>query len=89
MLGGERIPVSGRVRGDAPDVEHESLSVEVKSRKSVPAWLRDALEQADAASRDGKLPVCVVHEEGKPYKESIVVMNLGEFASYHKERRWT
>ncbi len=89
MLGGERVPITGRQRGATPDIEHESLSVEVKSRKSIPAWLRDALEQAQAASRDGRLPVAVIHEEGRPYRDALVVMSLGEFASYHKERRWT
>jgi len=32
ILGGRRIPVSGRGRGDNPDIERPSLSVEVKAR---------------------------------------------------------
>ncbi len=38
ILGGRRIPVSGRGRGDNPDIEHPALSVEVKARASFPAW---------------------------------------------------
>jgi hypothetical protein len=30
ILGGRRIPVSGRGLGDAPDIEHLVLSVEVR-----------------------------------------------------------
>lgn len=36
ILGGERVPVSGRGREDSPDIEHPILSVEVKSRASIP-----------------------------------------------------
>ncbi len=43
-LGGQRVPVSGRARGDAPDIAHPRLSLEVKHRKSLPAWLREAIE---------------------------------------------
>lgn len=81
ILGGERVPVSGRGRGDSPDVEHPVLSIEVKSRKSVPAWIRDALDQAEASSfTAGRIPVAVLHEQGKPYAEDLVVMNLGDLA---------
>jgi hypothetical protein len=48
LLGGVRVPVSGRARGDAPDVAHARLSIEVKSRKELPAWLMDAMVQAEA-----------------------------------------
>ena len=39
LLGGQRVPVSGRGRGDAPDIDHTWLAVEVKDRASLPAWL--------------------------------------------------
>jgi hypothetical protein len=67
LLGGQRIPVTGRQRGDTPDIEHAALSIEVKSRKSLPAWLLDALNQAQAASKDGKkMPVVVLHQDHAP-----------------------
>jgi hypothetical protein len=41
FLGGQRMPVTGRQRGDTLDsIEHEALSIEVKSRKALPAWRR-------------------------------------------------
>ena len=83
LLGGQRIPITGRQRGDTPDIEHEALSIEVKSRKSLPAWLLDALNQAQAASKDGKkMPVVVLHQDHAPYAHSLVVLELKDFADY-------
>jgi hypothetical protein len=78
ILGGRRIPVSGR--GDNPDVEHPALSVEVKARASFPAWLEDALKQAEASALDGKTPVAVLHRDHRPYRDALVVLRLSEFA---------
>ncbi len=38
LLGGLRVPVSGRQRGASPDVVHSLLSIEPKSHKSLPYW---------------------------------------------------
>lgn len=76
ILGGQRVPVSGRGRGDQPDVEHERLSIEVKHRQRLPAWLHDAMSQAEAAARDGKLPVVVLHETGQRYDAALCVIRL-------------
>ena len=38
LLGGQRIPITGRQRGETPDIEHEALSIEVKLKKAFPAW---------------------------------------------------
>ncbi len=86
VLGGVRVPVSGRQRGATPDVEHPILSIEVKSRKSLPGWLLDALEQAQAASENGRLPVAILHQDCKPYRDALVVVRLEDFANYVKER---
>ena len=85
ILGGQHIPVTGRQRGDTPDIEHAALSIEVKSRKSLPAWLLDALNQAQAASKDGKkMPVVVLHQDHAPYAHSLVVLKLKDFADHLK-----
>jgi hypothetical protein len=75
-LGGRRVPVTGR--GGAPDVEHERLAVEVKHRKSLPAWLKEAIAQAVAAARDGKIGVVVLHEAGSRHTQDLVVIRLGD-----------
>jgi hypothetical protein len=84
LLGGRRIPVSGRGRGDNPDIHHELFSIEVKSRKTIPAWLEDAMRQAEASVKDGRLPVVVLHQDRTPYAESLVVLRLEDFAGYLK-----
>ncbi len=84
LLGGRRIPITGRQRGDVPDIEHDALSIEVKSRKALPAWLLGALSQAQAASKKGKVPVVVLHQDHTPYTESLVVLTLSDFADYLK-----
>jgi hypothetical protein len=86
LLDGERVPVSGRTRGDTPDVEHSTLAIEVKSRKELPNWLEDALRQAEACAKDGQLPVAVLHQDGRKYRDSLMVCRLGDFAGYLKER---
>ena len=76
LLGGRRVPVTGRQRGDVPDVAHQSLSVEVKSRKTLPAWIEDALQQAEASAGATQTPVAVLHQRGQRYREALVVMRL-------------
>ena len=85
FLGGRRVPVSGRTRGDCPDVEHPTLSIECKSRKKLPAWIEDAMKQAEASAKDGQLPVVVLHQDHRPYAESLVVLRLEDFAHHLKE----
>lgn len=80
-LGGSRIPVSGRDRGDAPDVDHPSLSIEVKSRKKLPAWLLDAIAQAEAAASPDQLPVAILHQDRARYSDALVVLRLSQFES--------
>ncbi len=86
VLGGVRVPVSGRQRGYFPDVEHSTLAIEVKSRKRLPNWLEDAMQQAEASAKDGQLPVAVLHQDGHKYRDSLVVCRLRDFGGYLKER---
>ena len=76
LLGGERVPVTGRQRGDAPDIEHGTFSVEVKHKQSLPDWLKDAMEQAEEAGDGNKLPIVILHEKGKTYNESLTLLRL-------------
>jgi hypothetical protein len=81
-LGGQRVPVSGRARGDAPDVKHDWLSVEVKSKHTLPHWLRDALAQARASAGVSQLPIAVLHENGARHDGDLVVMSLKDFCDW-------
>jgi hypothetical protein len=75
-LGGKRVPVTGRARGDAPDIAHETLSLEVKHRASLPAWLHDAMAQAVAAAAPGQVPVAILHEHGTRHDGDLCVVRL-------------
>ena len=84
LLGGRRIPVSGRGCGDNPDIHHELFSIEVKSRKKPPAWRDNAMRQAEVSVKGKRLPVVVLHQDWAPYAESLVVLRLEDFAGYLK-----
>ncbi|HEY8489548.1 MAG TPA: hypothetical protein VIO14_01015 [Dehalococcoidia bacterium] len=80
LLSGRRVPVTGRARGDAPDVSAPGLAVEVKHRAALPAWLLTALAQAEAAAEGDQLPVAVLHGAGGRYADALVVVRLRDFA---------
>jgi hypothetical protein len=85
LIGGQRVPVTGRARGDAPDIAHERFSVEVKERAQLPGWLHDAMAQAVAAARGEQLPVAILHERGQRYRECYAVIRLADLAGLAKE----
>lgn len=74
------MPVSGRARGDAPDIEHNWLSVEVKHRRKLPDWLHDAMSQAKASQRGQQMPIVILHEKGKRVGECYAIVMLEDFA---------
>ena len=86
LLGGRRVPVSGRTRGDCPDIEHPTLSIECKSRKKLPAWIEDAMKQAEACAQDGQLPLMVLHQDGQRYQDALIVMRLKDLFTSGEEK---
>ncbi len=82
LLGGERVPVTGRQRGSAPDIQHAFWSPEVKHRKKLPDWLLDALAQAEASKRDDQLPIVILHEAGQRHANDLVVLRLSDFVDH-------
>lgn len=85
ILGGERVPVTGRQRGSAPDIEHQWLSLEVKHRKALPAWMIDAMNQADASNNGEQLSAVVFHAKQMKYDDSIVMVRLSDFVEWFGE----
>ena len=83
LIGGERVPVTGRQRGSAPDIEHDFLSVEVKHRKSLPSWLHEAMNQAQASKRGDQLPVVILHGKNMEYRNSMVLVRLDDFVDWY------
>jgi hypothetical protein len=89
FLGGKRVPVTGRARGDAPDVgpaeegQDWPWSIEVKYGKVLSSRTRMAMVQALAAAKEGQTPlVCITHrEKGKRDNEHYVVLRAIDFAN--------
>jgi hypothetical protein len=86
MLGGERVPVTGRARGNVPDIRHQWLSIEVKSWTRIPVLVLKALAQAIACTfrtgEEHKLPIAIIHQRGHTLRSAIVVMSLGDFMDW-------
>lgn len=83
-IGGKRVPITGRQRGDAADIDHEWLSVEAKLRQSIPNWILDGMDQAEASQKDsGYLPVLVLREKGQNVGEALICMRLKDFRNWY------
>lgn len=78
-LGGQRVGNRGT---NTEDVTHPRLSVEVKSRKSLPAWLLGAMAQAQANAPPGRVPCVVLHEVGARHASDLVMLALGDFEQW-------
>lgn len=81
-IGGERVPITGRQRGDVPDVKHNWLSVEIKYRAKLPRWLYEARSQAEAAAQPRQLPVQIYVERGMDVKDAFIVCRLSDFRDH-------
>lgn len=76
LLGGVRVPVTGRGRGDMPDVLHDVFSIEIKHREALPDWILDAMRQAEASRRGNQIPIAILHQKGMAYEDSLTVVRL-------------
>lgn len=84
ILGGKRIPVTGR---KGPDISHPTLSVEVKSRTDFPGYLWDWLAQASDGADPSKVPVVVLHRAGRVHvDDDLVVLRLAHLVDVLEER---
>jgi hypothetical protein len=76
LLGGRRVPITGRQRGDAPDIQHDFFSIEVKHRQSLPGWILEGMEQAKMSNPGDKYPLVVLHQKGMKFTESLAILEL-------------
>ncbi len=83
ILGGVRVPVTGRQRGSAPDVEHDHYAIEIKMGKVMSPRMQTAVEQAVAAAEGtDKIPlVGITQTDGTKGKENqrYVLMRLEDW----------
>lgn len=85
QLGGKRVPVSGRQRGDSPDVEHEDFSIEVKSWYNIPDWLYDAVDQAKKSATGDKIPLVVLHKKGMKTNTDLAIFEMSGIMKLYQE----
>lgn len=82
-LGGQRVPITGRARGSAPDIAHAVYAIEVKHRRVLPTWIRTALAQAEASKRaPQRLAIAILHERCARHDDDLVVMSLRDFEEW-------
>ena len=76
-LAGERV---GHLGG--ADVVTDWLAVEVKTRKALPGWIRDAVAQAKRNAGISQLPVAILHQVGQRHAGDLVVIALADFEGW-------
>ena len=84
LLGGKRVPVSGRQRGDQPDVAHPDYSIECKAGAVLSTRVLDGMEQAIAAQKPGQVPiVCISNRKkgGQNTSAKYVLMRAEDFVN--------
>lgn len=77
-LNGKRLGATGQATAD---VVSDWLSVEVKHRKELPGWLKDALSQARHGAGE-RLPIVILHENGQRHDNDLVLMRLADFEDW-------
>ena len=79
MLGTTRNPNNGQQQ---TDIDAGPFAVEHKARKSLPAWLTDALQQA-RNSADGRTPVVVLTEVRRGVKaKRYVLLDFSDWVAW-------
>ena len=78
-LGGRRVGILGK-----EDIMTDKYSYEIKVRKELPKFLKDSYQQSVNNSLEGKIPVLVLKEKHRPYKESLVILCLEDFLELTK-----
>ena len=79
VMGGERVPVSGRERGYAPDVRCERWSIECKVREKLPVLLMQAVDQAKKSAKVNQLPVVFLKQKYSKFSDTLVVLKITDF----------
>jgi len=77
-LGGRR---HGHLGG--ADVTGDWFSAECKYRKSVPAWLTNAVDQARRNAGSTQLPVVIVATHGQRLQDALVVVRFSDFVDHY------
>lgn len=80
LLGGRRTGHLGKA-----DVSAGLIRAEVKHRKTLPQWLKDALDQARGNAENGQLGVVILHEHGRHATNDVVCLSLADWLDWFGE----
>lgn len=81
-LGGRRVPVTGIDRHGA-DVVTDLFSVQVKTGRNRPAYLREWLDGIRGTAQEaGRTGVVIWAANREPLRKAIVLMQLSDFVDY-------
>jgi hypothetical protein len=83
-FGGHRLGPTG---SDTPDVLTPWLSIEVKHRRKLPAWIVVALDKARRGAAPAQLGIAVLHEAGRRGEGDLVVMSAGDVREWFGDER--
>ncbi len=89
-LGGKRVPITGRGRGSAPDIELPLWAIEHKAGRVLSPRLQTALVQAKASAvGTGKTPLVTIdhHRKGNLGNIEVVMMTLDDFIAWNGPTR--
>jgi hypothetical protein len=85
--GGSGVPMADWAQKGIFEADHPTLSVQTRSRKRLPAWLGDAMKEAETLASGEKLPMVVLHQDGTQDEDALVVMRLKDFSGGSVERQ--
>ena len=80
FLGGE---VTERIGRKGVDVRTDWLAIEIKTRKTLPLWLKDAVAYARKEAAEAKLGIAVLHELNS--HNDLVVLSIHDFRQWFGE----
>lgn len=80
FFGGE---VTERIGRRGVDVQTDWLSIEIKTRKKLPAWIKDAVAYARAHADGDKLGIAVLHALHS--HNDLVVLSIHDFRDWFGE----
>jgi hypothetical protein len=81
-LGGRRIPVTGIDRHGA-DVECPLFNVQIKLRRSLPAWLFDWLGGICSTTPEGKVGILILRKPRQEDNDALVVLRYRDWIQLH------
>ena len=81
LLGSTRNPNTGEHRSD---IDTPALAVEVKKKKELPGWFKDAVQQAVRAAQEGQTGIVVFSEVSQGRKaQRYVTLRLEDWLEWH------